>query len=114
MSCAFDLPHYRDLLEAAKAGGYRFAFFEGEPSEGDVILRHDVDLSLDAALRMAERSSRACAYASLRAPCTEIAASCKSGSPCLTLAPGSLNTRTTSPPSSTPSSASCPATTTPT
>ena len=54
MSCAFDLDHYRELLDAARAGGYRFAFFEGEPREGDVILRHDVDLSLDAALRLAE------------------------------------------------------------
>ena len=25
MSCSFDLDHYRELLEAAKAGGYRFA-----------------------------------------------------------------------------------------
>ena len=31
MSCAFDLEHYRELLDAAKAGGYRFAFFEAEP-----------------------------------------------------------------------------------
>ena len=54
MSCTFDLDHYRALLEAAKAGGYRFAFFEGEPDQGDLILRHDVDLSLDAAVRMAE------------------------------------------------------------
>ena len=50
MSCAFDLDHYRELLEAAKAGGYRFAFFDGAPQPGDLILRHDVDLSLDAAL----------------------------------------------------------------
>ena len=34
MSCAFDLDHYRELLEAAKAGGYRFAFFEGAPTRG--------------------------------------------------------------------------------
>ena len=54
MSCAFDLPHYTDILEAAQAGGYRFAHFDGEPTEGSVILRHDVDLSLDAAQRMAE------------------------------------------------------------
>jgi hypothetical protein len=59
VSCAFDLAHYRDLLEAAKAGGYRFAFFEGAPSEGDLILRHDVDLSLDAALRLAELEAEA-------------------------------------------------------
>jgi hypothetical protein len=54
VSCAFDLDHYRELLEAAQAGGYRFAFFEDAPQEGSVILRHDVDLSLDAALRLAE------------------------------------------------------------
>ena len=54
VSCAFDLDHYRELIEAAQAGGYRFAFFEGSPEEGTVILRHDVDLSLDAAVRMAE------------------------------------------------------------
>ena len=54
MSCLFDLVHYREIVEAVKAGGYRFAHFEGAPSDGDVLLRHDVDLSLDAALRMAE------------------------------------------------------------
>ena len=59
MSCAFDLPHYRDLLEAAKDGGYRFAFFEGSPEDGTVLLRHDVDLSLDAAVRLAELEAAA-------------------------------------------------------
>lgn len=54
MTCAFDLTHYRELVEAAQAGGYRFARFGDGPGEGDVFLRHDVDLSLDAALRMAE------------------------------------------------------------
>ena len=54
MSCSFDLGHYAEMLAAAKAGGYRFAPFEGAPQEGTVLLRHDVDLSLDAALRMAE------------------------------------------------------------
>lgn len=54
MTCAFDLRHYGELLEAARAGGYRFGRFEGEPGPGRVYLRHDVDLSLDAALRMAE------------------------------------------------------------
>jgi hypothetical protein len=52
--CAFDLDHYRELLDAAKAGGYRFAFFDHEPAVGDVLLRHDVDLSLDAAVTLAE------------------------------------------------------------
>jgi hypothetical protein len=54
VSCAFDLAHYAELLEAANAGGYRWAFFDREPQDGDLLLRHDVDLSLDAALRTAE------------------------------------------------------------
>jgi hypothetical protein len=52
--CAFDLVHYRELLAAANEGGYRFARFGTGPEAGDLFLRHDVDLSLDAALRMAE------------------------------------------------------------
>jgi hypothetical protein len=54
MSCGFDLDHYRELIEAARAGGYRFAFFDREPELGDLLLRHDVDLSLDAAVELAE------------------------------------------------------------
>ncbi len=54
MPCGFDLAHYRELLDAAAAGGYRFAFFDGEPRPGDLFLRHDVDMSLEAALAMAE------------------------------------------------------------
>ena len=46
--------HYRELLEAAKAGGYRFAGFDRRREPGDLILRHDVDLSLEAAVAMAE------------------------------------------------------------
>ena len=53
MGCAFDLVHYAELLDAAKAGGYRFAHFDEPPRGRDLLLRHDVDLSLDAALRMA-------------------------------------------------------------
>ena len=63
MSCSFDLDHYGELLEAARAGGYRFAFFDREPAAGDVLLRHDVDLSLDAALRLAELEAEAGAAA---------------------------------------------------
>jgi hypothetical protein len=54
MTCDFSLTHYRDLLQAARGGGYRFAGFDRPPEQGDLILRHDVDLSLDAALAMAE------------------------------------------------------------
>jgi len=53
-SCDFSLEHYRELLEAAKTGGYRFAGFDQPPEPRDLIIRHDVDLSLEAAVRMAE------------------------------------------------------------
>lgn len=59
MSCAFDLEHYRELLASAKGGGYRFAFFDHPPAAGDLLLRHDVDLSLDAALTLAELEAEA-------------------------------------------------------
>ena len=63
MSCAFDLAHYGELLAAAKSGGYRFAFFDHEPAPGDLLLRHDVDLSLDAALTLAGLEAEAGAQA---------------------------------------------------
>ena len=59
---ASSLEHYRELLEAAQAGGYRFAGFDGPPQAGDLFLRHDVDLSLDAAVRMAELEAAAEAW----------------------------------------------------
>jgi len=63
MTCAFELAHYRELLQAAKAGGYRFAFFDRPPEPGTVLLRHGVDLSLDAALATAELEAEAGAVA---------------------------------------------------
>ncbi len=54
MTCAFDLAHYGELLDVARDGGYRLAFFDREPQAGDLLLRHDVDMSLDAAVAMAE------------------------------------------------------------
>jgi len=62
VSCAFDFAHYRELLDAARAGGYRWAGFDAEPEAGVVILRHDVDLSLDAAVALAELESDAEAW----------------------------------------------------
>jgi hypothetical protein len=62
MSCDFSLVHYRELLQAAKEGGYRWAGFDRPPAAGDLILRHDVDLSLDAALAMAEVESAESAW----------------------------------------------------
>jgi hypothetical protein len=61
-SCAFDLEHYRELLDAARAGGYRWGGFDAPPEAGVVILRHDVDLSLEAALRLAELEAEAGAW----------------------------------------------------
>jgi hypothetical protein len=54
MSCSFDLAHYRELLEAARTGGYRFARFGEGPARKDLFLRHDIDLSLAAAIEMAD------------------------------------------------------------
>jgi hypothetical protein len=54
VSCGFDLGHYGELLDAAARGGYRYAFFESEPRAADLLLRHDVDLSLPAAVELAE------------------------------------------------------------
>jgi hypothetical protein len=62
VSCEFSLAHYGELLEAAKTGGYRFAGFDRPPEVGDLILRHDVDLSLEAALEMAEVEAAAGAW----------------------------------------------------
>jgi hypothetical protein len=62
MTCEFSLAHYRELLEAAKTGGYRFSGFDRAPQTGDLILRHDVDLSLEAALAMAEVEADAGAW----------------------------------------------------
>ena len=63
MTCDFSLDHYAELLDAARTGGYRFAHFDRLPEAGDVLLRHDVDLSLDAALRLAELEASAGATA---------------------------------------------------
>ena len=63
MSCTFDLDHYRELLSAARSGGYRWAGFDAPPAPGALILRHDVDLSLAAAICMAEVEAEAGATA---------------------------------------------------
>jgi hypothetical protein len=54
MSCPFDLEHYAEILDAAKEGGYAFGRFGEGSLHGKVLLRHDVDLSLHAAVVMAE------------------------------------------------------------
>lgn len=54
----WSLDGYRTLVEAAIDGGYRTASFEVEPENGILYLRHDVDLSLAAALQMARLESQ--------------------------------------------------------
>jgi hypothetical protein len=49
---SWDFDAYARMLDAA--GSYRFVHFDHEPQPGEIFLRHDVDLVLDAALRMAE------------------------------------------------------------
>jgi hypothetical protein len=59
VTCAFDLEHYRELLDSIRAGGYRYSGFDEPPRPGVVILRHDVDLSLAAAVKLAEVEAEA-------------------------------------------------------
>jgi hypothetical protein len=49
---SWDLDAYARMLDAA--GSYRFVHFDHEPQRGEIFLRHDDDIVLDAALRMAE------------------------------------------------------------
>lgn len=44
---------YGEFLDRLRAAGYGFRGFGTDPGDADVLLRHDVDLSLDAAARMA-------------------------------------------------------------
>jgi hypothetical protein len=53
MSCTLDLEHYRELLRVAREAGYDWASFDRHPRRGDLFLRHDVRLSLEAALELA-------------------------------------------------------------
>ena len=53
MSCRLDLNHYRALLDGARRAGYGWASFDRHPRGGDLFLRHDVRLSLEAALELA-------------------------------------------------------------
>ncbi len=55
MECAFTEAHYREILARLLAAGYRFCSYAGLVPGGryQVILRHDVDLSLGEALRIA-------------------------------------------------------------
>ena len=49
---SWNLEAYAALLDAAC--DYRFVHFDHEPQDGEIFLRHDVDLSLGAATQLAE------------------------------------------------------------
>jgi len=49
--------NYRTLLSGLLDRGYTFASYGDKLEEGSVLLRHDLDLSLDRAVRMAEIES---------------------------------------------------------
>jgi peptidoglycan/xylan/chitin deacetylase (PgdA/CDA1 family) len=44
---------YREFLQELRANGYRFRPFSANLGYGDIVLRHDMDLSVDAAVTMA-------------------------------------------------------------
>ena len=49
----FTYDWYRRFLRRLSSSGYAFRSFDDPLGDGDVVLRHDVDLSLDAAVAMA-------------------------------------------------------------
>ncbi len=63
MSCTLDLEHYGELLQTARAAGYDWASFDRHPRPGDLYLRHDVRISLEAALELARLEHEAGARA---------------------------------------------------
>jgi hypothetical protein len=56
--CAFSLEHYREICALLTSGGYRFVFYPDElladPAAPAVLMRHDIDQSLEAAERLAQ------------------------------------------------------------
>ena len=56
IKCNFSFRHYNEILKMAKSLGYEFCFFSETPDKKNkkLYLRHDVDFSLEAALRLAK------------------------------------------------------------
>ena len=57
MNCDFSFNHYRRILELIKEKGYTSTFFDEEIDGKQIIIRHDVDLDLDAALEISKIES---------------------------------------------------------
>jgi len=53
--CDFTFRHYEEILKTAKQKGFKFAFFQKKKSfKRTIYLRHDIDVSLENALKIAE------------------------------------------------------------
>ncbi|MDL0121108.1 hypothetical protein PNP85_01985 [Halobacterium salinarum] len=53
-TCEFTYDWYRNFLQGLNDADRNFTTYDGEIETGDVLLRHDVDLSVERAVRMAE------------------------------------------------------------
>jgi hypothetical protein len=56
---AFTWDRYRELLDSLRSAGYEFRSFHDPPSEDGIMMRHDIDLSVVSALRMAQVEANA-------------------------------------------------------
>jgi len=54
MKCDFTLEHYKEIIANALSADYKFSGFHERATNMQVYLRHDVDVSIDMALRMAQ------------------------------------------------------------
>ena len=54
MRCDFSFNHYREILTLVKEKGYQSTFYDEQVEGRQIIIRHDIDLDLDAALEMAK------------------------------------------------------------
>jgi len=54
MKCDFTLEHYKEIIANALSAGYKFSGFHEPATNMQVYLRHDVDVSIDMVLRMAQ------------------------------------------------------------
>ena len=54
MVCDFSLDHYKEIINNALSAGYTFSGFQEPAKDMQIYLRHDVDVSLDMALQLAQ------------------------------------------------------------
>ncbi|MGG7214944.1 hypothetical protein ACQPUY_15250 [Clostridium nigeriense] len=57
MKCDFSFEHYRNILELIRENGYNSTFYDENVEGKQIIIRHDVDLDLDAALEISKIES---------------------------------------------------------